>query len=102
MRMLLRLAMAGLVVCTGVAHGADHDAQPMEAWLRARITLDESGRMTAIEWLGARKNPKLLTDRLEQEVRTCTATCHATIARPIARARRTATPMATTATAAIP
>lgn len=61
---------ACLVACTGMVHGADRDTQPMEIWLRARITLDDSGRMTAIEWLGTGKNAKPLTDRLEQEVRT--------------------------------
>ena len=70
MRMLLRFVMAGIVICSGVAHGAERNAGPLEAWLRARITLDDSGRMTSIEWLGDRKNPNLLTDRLEQEVRT--------------------------------
>lgn len=65
-RKLLSLCLLGV---SPLACAADVPDAAMNAWLRARITLDATGKLTAIEWPDAKPKAKLLTDRLEQAVR---------------------------------
>lgn len=56
----------------GPAHGADDSAggkQARQAWLRARIVLDATGKLASLEWIGTRPNDRLVTAPLETLVR---------------------------------
>lgn len=68
------LVAAALGVClmllpwTGDAAGTDRE-DSRQAWLRARITLDATGKLTSLEWMGTRPNDRVVTKPLEAAVR---------------------------------
>lgn len=66
----IRLSLAtGLLALAGTISAATAD-EPIQAWLRANITLDASGELTSIEWPDQKARGKVLTDHLEKLVRT--------------------------------
>lgn len=70
MNVSIGLSLAtGLLALTGVVSAAAAE-EPMQAWLRASITLDATGELTSIEWPDQRAKGKVLTDHLERIIRT--------------------------------
>lgn len=60
-------------MCLGAMPVAGHSAEPGKdtraAWLRASIVLDAAGRLTSLEWIGAKPNDRLVTRPLEAAIR---------------------------------
>ena len=61
------LAACLLVVSPAGLAGTEQDVG--QAWLRASIVLDATGKLTSIEWLGTKPNDRLVTAPLEAVVR---------------------------------
>lgn len=68
----IRLSLAmGLLALGGAACAAAAAAdEPMQAWLRASITLDATGELTSVEWPDQKARGKVLTEHLEKIIRT--------------------------------
>jgi TonB family protein len=64
----LTMLAACLLAIPSAGHGATRDPDAGQAWLRASIVLDASGKLTSIEWLGTQPNDRLVTKRLESVV----------------------------------
>jgi TonB family protein len=58
-----------LLASAGMGHAAEKGTDMGKAWLRAGIVLDATGKLTSIEWLGAKPNDRLVTAPLEAVIR---------------------------------
>lgn len=58
-----------LLAGAGNGHAAETDKNTRDAWLRASIVLDASGKLASIEWLGTKPNDRLVTAPLEAMIR---------------------------------
>ena len=70
MKTLIPVVLAAcLLAVSSVGHCASMDKDVGQAWLRASIVLDATGKLTSIEWLDAKPNDRLVTKPLEAVVR---------------------------------
>lgn len=64
------IALSGLLLASaGDGHAAASDKNVREAWLRAGIVLDATGKLASIEWVGTKPNDRLVTAPLEAVIR---------------------------------
>ena len=67
----IRLSLAtGVLMLAGTVSATTAAEEPIQAWLRANITLDAKGGLSSIEWPDQKAKGKVLTDHLEKLVRT--------------------------------
>ena len=63
------LLAACLLAVSTAGYGATDDKNVGQAWLRASIELDATGKLTSIEWVDSKPNDRLVTKPLEALVR---------------------------------
>lgn len=70
MNLSIRLSLASGLLSLAAAVSTVRADEPIQAWLRANITLDASGKLTSIEWPDQKARGKVLTDHLDKIIRT--------------------------------
>lgn len=61
--------LACLLAMSGTGHATEAGKDTRQAWLRARIVLDATGKLTSLEWIGTKPNDRLVTASLEAVIR---------------------------------